>query len=230
MEQEELRSYSQARQDLFAWICRGQSKTGSFVDLGAGHPVNGSNTKLLEEMGWRGILADIATLDDLVKERSEENEIFGDAFDPNLDATLIELAAKSTGVIDFLSLDLEPPMLTLQRLVTLPLDRVKFAVACVEHDLYRGNEHIRAAMRGIMESRGYLCVAHDVHMLGYTASLANLLPVEDWWIHPDFVNARNARQIAKALIQGYEAECVEQIEFLERAKAQPETDLEEDVA
>lgn len=229
MEQEELRSYSQARQDLFAWLCHGQSKTGSFVDLGAGHPVNGSNTKFLEEMGWRGILADIATFDDLVKERSEDNKIFGDAFDPDVDSAIVALSGQSR-TIDFLSLDLEPPMLTLQRLVTLPLDRVKFAVACVEHDLYRGNEHIRAAMRGIMESRGYLCVAHDVHMLGYTASLANLVPVEDWWIHPDFVNARNARQIAKALIQGYEAECVEQIEFLERAKAQPETDLEEDVA
>lgn len=212
MELKELKSYSQARRDLFAWLCRGQSKSGSFVDLGAGHPVNGSNTKFLEEMGWRGILADIATFDDLVKERSEDNEIFGDAFDPDVDASIVALAGESR-TIDFLSLDLEPPMLTLQRLVTLPLDRVKFAVACVEHDLYRGNEHIRAAMRGIMESRGYLCVAHDVHMLGYTASLANLLPVEDWWIHPDFVNARNARQIAKALIQGYEAECVEQIEF-----------------
>ncbi len=229
MEQEELRSYSQARQDLFAWLCRGQSNKGTFVDLGAGHPVNGSNTKFLEEMGWRGILADIATFDDLCKERSEDNEIFADAFDPEVDAAIVALAGQYR-TIDFLSLDLEPPMLTLQRLVTLPLDRVKFAVACVEHDLYRGNEHIRAAMRGIMESRGYLCVAHDVHMLGYTASLANLVPVEDWWIHPDFVNARNARQIAKALIQGYEAECVEQIEFLERAKAQPETDLEEDVA
>lgn len=225
----ELKSYSQARQDLFAWLCRGQSNTGTFVDLGAGHPVNGSNTKMLEDRGWRGILADIATFDDLCKERSEENEIFADAFDPDVDASIIALAGESR-TIDFLSLDLEPPMLTLQRLVTLPLDRVKFAVACVEHDLYRGNEHIRAAMRGIMESRGYLCVAHDVHMLGFTDSHANLLPVEDWWIHPDLVNARNARQIAKALIQGYEAECVEQIEFLERANAQPETDLEEDVA
>lgn len=230
MEREELKTYSQARQDLFAWLCRGRSNTGTFVDLGAGHPSHGSNTKMLEERGWRGILADIATFDDLVKERSEDNEIFGDAFDPHLDVTLLEIAGKSAGVIDFLSLDLEPPMLTLQRLVTLPLDRVKFAIACVEHDLYRGNEHIRSAMRGIMESRGYVCVAHDVHMLVYTASLANLVPVEDWWIHPDFVNARNAMQIAKALIQGYEAECVEQIEFLERAKAQPETDLEEDVS
>lgn len=226
---EELKSYSQARQDLFAWLCRGQSNAGTFVDLGAGHPVNGSNTKMIEDRGWRGILADIATFDDLVKERSEDNKIFGDAFDPDVDSAIVALAGQSR-TIDFLSLDLEPPMLTLQRLVTLPLDRVKFAVACVEHDLYRGNEHIRAAMRGIMESRGYLCVAHDVHMLGYTASLANLVPVEDWWIHPDFVNDRNARQIAKALIQGYEAECFEQIEFLERAKAQPETDLEEDVA
>jgi hypothetical protein len=229
MEREELKTYSQARQDLFAWLCRGRSNTGTFVDLGAGHPSHGSNTRMLEERGWRGILADIATFDDLVKERSEDNEIFGDAFDPHLDVTLLEMAGKSAGVIDFLSLDLEPPMLTLQRLVTLPLDRVKFAVACVEHDLYRGNEHIRAAMRGIMESRGYLCVAHDVHMLAVSSTSGNMVPVEDWWVHHDLVNPRNAMQVARALIQGYEAECIEQIEFLERAKAQP-TDLEEDVS
>ena len=32
MELEELKSYSQARQDLFAWLCRGQSNSGSFVE------------------------------------------------------------------------------------------------------------------------------------------------------------------------------------------------------
>jgi len=229
MEQEELKTYSQARQDLFAWLCRGRSTIGTFVDLGAGNPSHGSNTKMLEERGWRGILADIATFDDLVKERSEDNEIFGDAFDPHLDVTLLEMSRKRFGVIDFLSLDLEPSLLTLQRLVTLPLDRVKFAVACVEHDLYRGNEHIRSAMRGIMECRGYVCVAHDVHMLAVSSTSGNMVPVEDWWVHPDLVKTRNAMQIARALIQGYEAECIEQIEFLERAKAQP-LDLEEDVA
>ena len=227
METEEFASYSQARQDLFAWLCTGQKKDGTFVDLGAGDPERGSNTKALEQRGWRGILADIATWEELLKKRSQENVIFADALDPELQEEMKNLCDRGSA-IDFLSLDLEPPLLTLQRLVTLPLHRVKFAVACVEHDSYRNaNGSIRAAMRGIMLEHGYRMVASDVSMIGESDGRFGLVPVEDWWIHPTLVNEGRARQIADQIRAGSIIQDTERIGFLERAASHPEEPSDE---
>jgi hypothetical protein len=199
MEIEDLKSHSQARQDTFAIVASGGKRDGTFVDIGAGHPENGSNTKALEELGWRGILCDIETWEELAVARSQSNVILADALDPDTDAEILKLAGDG-GTIDFLSLDLEPPALTLQRLATLPLHRVRFAIACVEHDLYRDpTGSIRAAMRGIMSSHGYRMVAADVMMVGHSDGRMNLVPVEDWWIHPSLVDERKAILIAKTV-------------------------------
>lgn len=226
MENEDFRSYSQARQDLFVWLCSGRKECGTFVDLGAGHPENGSNTKALEERGWRGILADIATWEDLSTSRAGGNVVLADALDGDTDAEILKLAGDS-GEIDFLSLDLEPPMLTLQRLATLPLDRVTFAIACVEHDLYRDpTGSIRAAMRGIMLEHGYRMVAADVSMVSESGGRFGLVPVEDWWIHPGLVPERLAIQVADAIRSANVVENIERIAFLERAAAHPVEEAE----
>lgn len=216
MAEEELKSYSQAYQDAFAIACNGWKANGTFVDLGAGDPVAGSNTFALEERGWSGLVADIATENELRAHRIRSN-VYGDAFDPAVDEEI-----RRHSVIDFLSLDLEPPELTLRRLASLPLGRVKFKVACVEHDLYRGNESIRAAMRGILEWHGYRMAAADVRMLAESEDGLVLVPVEDWWIHPQFVSLSAAIDFAGVLRGKYESEAFEKIAFLERCKAQPE--------
>ena len=50
------RSYSQIGQDLFVIAMTRGKHNGSFLEIGAGHPIVGNNTYLLEtERGWNGI-------------------------------------------------------------------------------------------------------------------------------------------------------------------------------
>lgn len=48
-------SHSQFGQDLFVIKTLGEIQNGVFVDIGGNHPINGSNTYLLEQKGWNGI-------------------------------------------------------------------------------------------------------------------------------------------------------------------------------
>ena len=49
-------SYSQLGQDM--WVLEHSDGPGYYVEFGAHHPENGSNTKLLEEHGWLGLSVD----------------------------------------------------------------------------------------------------------------------------------------------------------------------------
>jgi hypothetical protein len=177
---------SQAWQDQFVAAALPR-EFGVFVDIGAGHPFDGSNTAYLErERGWSGLLCDRQWAHELARCRETRNMVFSDALDVEWSKVLPRLARD--GWIDYLSLDLEPPILTLQVLASLPLRDVRFKVATIEHDLYRGNESIRAAMRGIMFGWGYELVAADVCcVVGDRAS-----PFEDWWAAPEYAEAARA--------------------------------------
>lgn len=180
--------HSQALQDRFVASVVGLPSTGGlFVDIGAGHPTNGSNTAYLESVrGWRGILCDRQWAHELARWRDARNMVFSDALDVEWSKVLPTLARD--GWIDYLSLDLEPPLLTLQVLASLPLRDIRFKVATVEHDLYRGNHSIRSAMRGIMLSNGYELIAEDVCcVVGDRA-----MPFEDWWAAPEWASAARA--------------------------------------
>lgn len=52
------RSYAQFGEDLFLAAYFGDQDEGVYVDVGAFHPRQGSNTQLLHERGWRGINVD----------------------------------------------------------------------------------------------------------------------------------------------------------------------------
>lgn len=177
--------HSQACQDRFVASVLGLPSTGGlFVDIGAGHPTNGSNTAYLEcERGWRGVLCDRQWAHELARWRDSRNMVFSDALDVEWGKVLPTLARD--GWIDYLSLDLEPPLLTLQVLASLPLQSVRFKVATIEHDLYRRNNSIRMAIRGIMLGHGYELVAEDVCcVIGDRA-----MPFEDWWAAPEWEGA-----------------------------------------
>lgn len=48
--------YSQLGQDT--WVLEKHPTPGYYLEIGAHHPENGSNTKLLEEYGWNGLSVD----------------------------------------------------------------------------------------------------------------------------------------------------------------------------
>jgi len=183
MSEEELTivSRSQVAQDAFVACCLNGMKHGRFLDIGAGDPELISNTVMLErDFGWSGICCDIETEQKLREKRSAT--VVGDFFAEDWGARCESIAVD--GRIDYLSLDLEPPQLTLAALCELPLSKVRFSVITIEHDAYRGFDSIRTAMRAILLEHGYVRVASDVKVHG--------LPFEDWWIDPKVIDADQA--------------------------------------
>jgi hypothetical protein len=181
---------SQLGQDR--WVARtlGERRDGTFLDIGAGDPVDISNTEELERVyGWRGVLCDIGTEDRLRAARL--SEVRGDAFAVDWAAECRRLAPG--GRIGYLSLDLEPPLLTLIALMRLPLATVRFDCLTVEHDAYRDGGVIRAAMRGILQACGYALVAPD---RGLEVD-GRFLEIEDWWVDPETVDVDAARRAAE---------------------------------
>lgn len=173
-----MKTYSQLLQDRFALLCCGE-KPGVYADIGAGDPEIISNTVLLErDYGWTGLLCDIEYQDRLRAERT--GVVFGDALTVDWDKELTAIARD--GWIDFLSLDLEPPNLTIAILLKLPLHKIQFKCACVEHDYYRDEEGITRATiaHEVMASRGYRKVRTVKIFLN---NKPKSLYLEDWWVH-----------------------------------------------
>lgn len=53
----DIRSYAQFGEDVFVRHLLA-SPQGTYVDIGSGHPISGSNTYAFYELGWNGILVD----------------------------------------------------------------------------------------------------------------------------------------------------------------------------
>ncbi len=53
-----LESYAQNHEDILAWDYFGHKTDGFFVEVGANHPTELSQTWLLEQRGWKGILVE----------------------------------------------------------------------------------------------------------------------------------------------------------------------------
>lgn len=52
------KSFAQNQEDLLAWEYFGRRQSGFFVEVGANHPTELSQTWLLEQQGWKGILVE----------------------------------------------------------------------------------------------------------------------------------------------------------------------------
>lgn len=175
-------SRSQAGQDLFVYklLVKGEGLShGSFLDVGANHPIDWSNTYELEQLGWRGFLF--------------ENE-------PNAAAMLRAVRqsivmegdvtkqdwrrfTKTTGKThwDYLSLDVD--YISHGVLLEMLVAGMSFGVATIEHNDYNYVDGTSPAWasRALMEACGYNLICRDV--------TNNNARFEDWWIQPPFVRA-----------------------------------------
>ena len=156
-------SYSQVGQDRWAYEKIGD--TGFFLDIGCGHPNEGSNTFGLEAVGWTGVLVDY---DDYVSQlcRAQRKVPYIHADATKLDWSTIEGIPK---VVDYLSLDVDAASLDALKQF---MRYFRFKVATIEHDSYRFGNGSRDEMRRILETAGYTCAFKDVESKG--------MPFEDW--------------------------------------------------
>jgi hypothetical protein len=181
-----MSSFSQAGQDLFVKSFTKEKKNGYFVEIGSNHPINHSNTYLLEKKyNWKGLMVEYDhSFESLYKiHRPASIYRMNDArlvnyrqildnnnFPENIDYLQIDLDVDNKSTLD-----------TFLLLNNTVLDKYKFATITFEHDIYNSNfNNTRLQSRDIFSRRGYLCVFEDINNQGN--------PYEDWYVHPDLVD------------------------------------------
>jgi hypothetical protein len=164
-----MNSYSQIKQDL--WVesqIINYNSPGFFVDFGAAHPTRLNNTYLFEaKYNWKGISYDIGpphahgcgsmTMNEYINFwNSNRNTpiIIADLLATDIKESFIKNNVPT--VIDYLTLDLEPPISTYKLLYSLPYDLYSFKYITFEHDSYRGFEKERIEARNFLNSKGYV--------------------------------------------------------------------------
>jgi len=161
-------SYSQIGQDSWVLDILQNKKHGTFIDLGAGHPVRLNNTFLLESIyNWTGISYDIGppyahgvdrslSAKEYIKFWNDHRStpiIVTDLLMHDLRQSFNDYHMPKN--IDYLSIDLEPPTSTYRVLYNLPLDQYQFKVITFEHDSYRGYSSQSHAAIMYMQDHGY---------------------------------------------------------------------------
>lgn len=176
------RNHSEAFQDMFVLTALGGKMNGSYLEIGAGCPVFGNNTYLLEsEFDWSGISIDIVpdTVDTFNLNRKNK-AILADALEVNYEELLNKNNLPNS--IDYLQLDCDTPEVTYNILLRIPFDVYKFGVITFEHDSYADpSSPFKRKSRKYLKKLGYVLVVSNVSPRGDN-------PFEDWWIHPDIVD------------------------------------------
>ena len=175
-----LRSYSQARQDIFVLKMTDYKYNGTFLEIGSNHPVTINNTYILEKMfNWKGVMVekDSKFLELYKKKRPNCDHVIGDAvfLDYN---TLLEHYPRD---MDYLQIDLHvdnnSTLNTLIQLNDSILKTHRFATITFEHDRNKGDYfYTRDISRKLLFDAGYVLFLNDV------------LYFEDWYIHPELIN------------------------------------------
>lgn len=175
-------NYSEAYQDMFVLSMLNGKRNGTYVEIGAGDPTYGNNTYLLEkDFEWTGVSFDIS--EEFVKGHREKRKnkcLLKDATTIDYEKFLRALSFDAT--IDYLQIDVDPAEISLQVLMTIPFERLRFAVITFEHDHYADpKSEVRQKARKYLEEYGY-------KLIGRNISPDDKRPYEDWFVHPDLIN------------------------------------------
>jgi hypothetical protein len=182
-----------SNQEEFVLSLLDNKKNGYYVELGAFHSKNGSNTYRLEnEFDWSGVSFEIVP--ELHKEVSENRKnpcILGDATKFNYINYFEENNFPKQ--IDYLQVDIDAgyamdgrpagsAYTTLHGLLAVPLNSYRFTVITFEHDanMYWRNIVTRDVQREILDSLGYSLVVRSES--------------EDWWVDPTAVSLQDYRK------------------------------------
>jgi hypothetical protein len=166
--------YSQewTAQDKFVVEALNSKRDGTFLDVGCHHYKNISNTYFLEnELNWTGIGIDIDCQFESEWTINRKNSIFicADAISMDYDSLLKN--NNMPKIIDYLSIDLEPPQLTLKALEKIFETDYSFRVVTFETDAYRQLE-TRDVSRELFKSRGYTFIternSQDDYYINYS--------------------------------------------------------------
>ena len=143
-------------QDRFVSNVLEFKKHGFFVDIGAHYYQHISNTFFLEkELEWSGLAIEIdrGIEEDWKIHRPKSNLIIGDA--TLLDYQLLLDTMNAPKVIDYLSVDIEPPIGTLKALLKILETNYEYRIITFEIDSYRGDYRPRDISRETLIEKGF---------------------------------------------------------------------------
>ena len=171
------KNYSQAMQDMFVLTVLDGKTDGTYLEIGSADPYYGSNTKLLEDLGWKGLSIEYSSwfVNQFIEHRNNPC-ICADALSLDYNQLHKVWFGKGVDTIDYLSLDINPAENTLKCLYKLPFDRIKFNVITFEHDSYQSGDNVRDLSREFLYKFGYYPVGKSIKY-----DLQN--SYEDWYIH-----------------------------------------------
>ena len=158
----EYRSQPDTAQDQYVDSVLGKKHGGTFLDVGCCHCEIISNTWFLERVrGWSGVGID---LDDQYAagwafRRPRSTFICDDA--TRIDYTSLLNAHGMPLLIDYLSLDLEPPRLTLEALERVLESDRRFSVITYETDWYRQRD-TQLPSRKMLDAAGYVLAREGI--------------------------------------------------------------------
>ena len=175
-------SKSQSFQESFVQNATTEKLGGYYVEIGSNHPIEFSNTYLLENrFNWRGLGLELS------KRLVDDYNYVRTNLAICVDATLADYGSLFEEhhcplQMDYLQLDIEPSIQTLKALKSIPLDSYTFSVTTFEHDLYADplNIEIQNEAFQILEFFGYKRLIQGVSSKGNS--------YEDWYVHPDLVD------------------------------------------
>lgn len=185
-----IQSYSQSQQDLFALFMNRQKTNGTFLEIGANHPVTHNNTYLLEsQYQWKGLMVEYDSSFESLYPIHRPMSVYEIKDATKVDYSGLLHKHNFPCNIDYLQIDLDvnnrSTIDTLNLLENTVFDHYKFATITFEHDIYSGNYYnTRSLSREILQKRGYELVFPDVMVYwegGYK-------PFEDWYVHPDLID------------------------------------------
>ena len=190
-------SQSQAFQESFVLCVLEEKVGGTYVEIGGYDGRSLSNTFLLEtKFNWTGFAVEIDRKCSRRYNRVRKNKCI------TANAVIFDYAKEISrrempDVIDYLQVDVEPALQSLQSLLKVMEAGYKFRVITFEHDVYAASENviIRHLSRELLKSLGYLLVSSDVKCKGNS--------FEDWWIHPEYMSGNTYE---KFMSQEMEAE------------------------
>lgn len=163
-------------------------QNGYYVELGAFHSSDGSNTYVLEkDYNWSGVSFEINDSARSEFNVNRSNPCMGDALQFNYISYFEENNFPKQ--IDFLQIDIDAGynehtgfpegdrFSTLKGLLAVPLNQYRFSIITFEHDasMYWRNTAIKDFQREILDSFGYVLLVQHPH--------------EDWWVDPKSIPA-----------------------------------------
>jgi hypothetical protein len=175
----QTKSFSQAKQDIFALYINNFKKGGYFIDLGCNEPFVCSNSYLLELAEWKGFLVDYNP--DLVRKcqaNRKNTAIHADL--TKMDISTIMAQQLSPEIIDFVSMDLDDDA-AWPCIQDFDFDKYKIKCMTFEHDAYLRGNKMRDLSRDFLTGKGLKMVCADVTIFGGKS-------FEDWYVNPELVS------------------------------------------